>query len=142
MHVIYKSADEAGLGEEARRVMVHPDLLRENVDGEAILWARERLLSRPERRKLLIVVSDGAPVDDSTLQANGPSYLFRHFKAVVADVEADARLTIGGVGIAHDVEACYWLAATAVTPTALTEAVLRLLPQMLAEATRDSDVPA
>ena len=115
--------------------MVHPDLLRENVDGEAILWARDRLLNRPERHKLLIVISDGAPVDDSTLQANGSNYLFRHMKAVVEDVEADTRLTIGGVGIAHDVEAYYWLATTALTPADVKDAVLRLLAQMLAETT-------
>ena len=133
MHVIYKSATESALGNEARRVMVHPDLLRENVDGEAILWARDRLLNRPERHKLLVVISDGAPVDDSTLQANGPNYLFRHMKAVLNDVEADTRLTIGGVGIAHDVEAYYWLATTALTPADVKDAVFRLLAQMMAE---------
>ncbi|HTU09703.1 MAG TPA: hypothetical protein VMG08_02295 [Allosphingosinicella sp.] len=132
MHVIYKSADEAGLGGDARRVMVHPDLLRENLDGEAILWARDRLLARAERRKLLIVISDGAPVDDSTLQSNGPTYLFRHLKTVLEDAEADPRVTIGGVGIACDVGALYRLASTALTPDDLTDAVLRLLPQMLA----------
>src|SRR4051812_30734720 len=78
MHVVYKSTEEPPLGEEARRVMVHPDLLRENIDGEAILWAWDRLAARPEPRKILIVISDGAPVDDSTLMENGLSYLYRH----------------------------------------------------------------
>ena len=71
MHVIYKSADEQSLRVEARKAMVHPDLLRENVDGEAVLWARDRLAARPERHKLLMMISDGAPVDDSTLATNG-----------------------------------------------------------------------
>ena len=132
MHVIYKTADEACLGVEAREVMVHPDLLRENVDGEAILWARERLMARPEPHKLLIVISDGAPVDDSTLQANGPSFLYRHFMQVVREVEADEQIRIGGVGINHDVEACYWLAETALTPDDVLAATIRLLESMMA----------
>ncbi len=133
MHVIYKSANEAGFGVEARKVMVHPDLLRENVDGEAILWARDRLAARPEPNKLLLVVSDGAPVDDSTLQSNGPSYLYRHVKSVLREAEADPQLTLGGVEINHDIEVFYGLAERAPTPSDVPDAAIRLLQRMLAE---------
>lgn len=134
LHIIYKSADEPAMSAEASRIMVHPDLLRENVDGEAIIWARERLAARPERHKLLIVISDGAPVDDSTLAANGPDFLYRHLMAVIRETEADERLVIGGVGLGHDVEACYWLARTAKTPLHLWTATTELLGMMLASA--------
>jgi cobaltochelatase CobT len=133
MHVIYKSADESTLGAEARRVMVHPDLLRENVDGEALLWARDRLIARPERHKLLIVVSDGAPVDDSTLQANGPSILHRHIMKVVHDVEAEG-LIVGGVGINHRVEAYYFRSVAVTELGQLPDAMVRVLEQMLRDA--------
>lgn len=134
MHVIYKSADEPILSDEARRVMVHPDLLRENVDGEAILWASKRLGERPERHKLLMVLSDGAPVDDSTLASNGPSYLYRHLIAVLQEIEAEGNLTIGGLGINHDTHAFYWLAETARTPEAIPNEAASLLGQMLRAA--------
>jgi len=133
MHVIYKSAEEAVLGEEARHVMVHPDLLRENIDGEAIQWARERLDSRPEPHKLLIVVSDGAPVDDSTLAENGPNYLYRHLMTIFREIEADDRLTLGGIGINHRVEEYYPLSETVLSPDDLPEASVRLLEALIAE---------
>lgn len=131
MHIIYKSADDSELSVEARRIMVHPDLLRENVDGEAILWARDRMVARPESHRLLMVISDGAPVDDSTLASNGPSYLYRHLMTVLREIEADALFTIGGVGIGHDVERLFWLAETAPTPADVPKATMRLLEQML-----------
>ena len=77
MHIVYKEVDEIELRTPARRAMLHPDLLRENVDGEALLWAAQRLSAYAERHKLLIVISDGAPVDDATLLRNGLSYLQR-----------------------------------------------------------------
>lgn len=138
MHIIYKPADEAELSDESRKIMVHPDLLRENVDGEAILWARDRLAKRPEPHKLLIVISDGAPVDDSTLQCNGPSYLFRHLMLVAREIEADPGFIIGGLGINHDVERCYWHAQTALTLHDIPDAIMRLLCHMIA-AERSAD---
>jgi cobaltochelatase CobT len=138
MHVVYKSADAPVLGDEARRVMVHPDLLRENVDGEALLWARERLAALPERHKLLIVISDGAPVDDSTLTENASDILWRHLMAVREEIEADPQFVLGGVGLAHDVEAYYWLAETAPTAADLPDATVRLLERMLAAASESA----
>lgn len=131
MHVVYKSADDPPLNEAARQVMVYPDLLRENIDGEAILWAWERLAARPERRKILIVLSDGAPVDDSTLTQNGPSYLWRHLKAVLHQLGEVPSLSLGGVGIEHRVESLYPTSEAVETLDDLPRACIRLLEKLL-----------
>jgi cobaltochelatase CobT len=132
MHIVYKSADDPPLDDAARRVMVHPDLPRENIDGEAILWAWERLMARPERAKILMVLSDGAPVDDSTLTQNGPSYLYRHLQAVLHKLGKEPSLLIGGVGIEHRVESLYPMAETAESLDDLYPACYRLLERLLA----------
>jgi cobaltochelatase CobT len=139
MHVVYKSADDPGLDEQARTVMVHPDLLRENIDGEAILWAWERLTARPERRKILIVISDGAPVDDSTLAQNGPSYLYRHLMTVLRQIEEAPSLTLGGIGIEHRVESFYPLSETVEALEDMPRAGIRLLEKLLAASCRDGE---
>jgi len=106
LHLVYKSYDDK-LSEDAIRTMVHPQLLRENVDGEALQWAADRLDRRKEDGKLLVIVSDGAPVDDSTLVQNGPSFMVRHLSAV-RDAIADAdSIQLGGVGIGYDVGLYY-----------------------------------
>lgn len=128
-HVIYKSADEADLSEQSLAAMVHPDLLRENVDGEAILWARDRLMARPEPHKLLIVVSDGAPVDDVTLLHNGPAFLYRHLMKVLRDVQ-DEGVQMGAIGIRHRVEEYYPVAETVQQVEDVREAGLRLLQKL------------
>jgi cobaltochelatase CobT len=134
MHVVYKGADEAAFGEAARRVMVHPDLLRENIDGEAILWAWERLAARPEPGKILIVLSDGAPVDDSTLMENGPSYLYRHLKVVLRQMEEEPSLVLGGIGIEHRVESLYPLSETVTALEDMPRTGIRLLERLLCES--------
>jgi cobaltochelatase CobT len=83
------------------------DLLKENVDGEALLWAARRLRDRPEKRKLLLAISDGAPVDDSTLSANGPDYLDRHVKDVVAAIHREKDFRIAGIGLDHELSHYY-----------------------------------
>jgi cobaltochelatase CobT len=137
MHVIYKSAGEAALGDKARQVMVHADLLRENIDGEAIQWARERLDGYPEPHKLLIVISDGAPVDDSTLAENGPNFLYHHLMTVFREIETDDRLTLGGIGINHRVDEYYPLSETVLSPDDLPEAGARLLERLIAAAQKE-----
>lgn len=107
LHIVYKSAAEPDWPESSRQAMLHPDILRENIDGEALEWASNRLPSIAADRRLLIMVSDGAPVDDLTLAANGPSYLERHLLGVITATEARSDLTLGALGIEHAVDRYY-----------------------------------
>jgi cobaltochelatase CobT len=131
MHVVYKSAAEPALTEVSRNAIVHPDLLRENVDGEAVLWARDRLAALSVRHRLLL---------DATLTQNGPSILHRHIIKVVRDLEADG-LIIGGVGINHRVEAYYPRSEAVTALDDLPEAVARVLTRMLAAAAEKAGFP-
>jgi cobaltochelatase CobT len=107
-HIIYKSADtpwrrsKNNLG-----LMLKEGILKENIDGEAILWAYNRLKKRKEERKIIMVISDGAPVDDSTLSVNSPSYLEQHLKKVVQWIENNSDIEINAIGIGHDVTNYY-----------------------------------
>ena len=107
-HIIYKSADtpwrrsKNNLG-----LMLKEGILKENIDGEAILWAYNRLKKRKEERKIIMVISDGAPVDDSTLSVNAPSYLEQHLKKVVQWIEKNSDIEINAIGIGHDVTNYY-----------------------------------
>lgn len=106
-HIVYKRADETEWSAESRDAFLHPDVLRENIDGEALEWAEARLAALPPPRKLLVILSDGAPVDDSTLQQNGPSYLMRHLRATIARIEDERKIMLGAIGIEHDVGQWY-----------------------------------
>ena len=112
-HIIYKSADAPW-----RRVrpnlglMMKEGLLKENIDGEALEWAHRRMLGRPEARKLLMVISDGAPVDDSTLSVNPASYLEKHLRDVIAMIERRRAVELMAIGIGHDVTRYYNRAVT------------------------------
>jgi cobaltochelatase CobT subunit len=98
LYVVYRNASDTGpLDMEMFRTMLRRDMLKENVDGEAVEWAEKRLLARRERRKLLLLVSDGAPVDDSTIYENGDRYLPRHFEGVVRRIEREGRIEAGSV---------------------------------------------
>ena len=92
--------------------MLKDGLLKENIDGEAILWACDRLLARPEQRRILMVISDGAPVDDSTLSCNNGSYLDTHLREVIAKVEKQLPIELVAIGIGHDVTRYYSRAVT------------------------------
>jgi cobaltochelatase CobT len=107
-HIIYKSADMP-FSRAVRNiaVMLKEGLLKENIDGEALLWAHNRLCMRPESRRILMVISDGAPVDDATLSANNAGYLDRHLRQVIAQIEADKRVELLAIGIGHDVTRYY-----------------------------------
>ena len=103
-HIIYKSADNSW--RRSRRyfgAMLREGLLKENVDGEALAWSHERLLKRPEERKILIVISDGAPVDDSTLSANREDYLDNHLRQIILQIEKNSPIELQAIGIGHDV---------------------------------------
>ena len=112
-HILYKRADEPY--RHARRslgLMMREGLLKENIDGEALLWAHSRLLARPEERRILIVISDGAPVDDSTASANGGTYLERHLRQVIGWIETRSTVELAAIGIGHDVTRYYSRAVT------------------------------
>ena len=112
-HIVYKKADEpwrharTNLG-----LMMREGLLKENIDGEALLWAHARLMARPEERRILMVISDGAPVDDSTLSVNSGSYLERHLRQVIEWIEKRSSVELVAIGIGHDVTRYYARAVT------------------------------
>ena len=112
-HIVYKQADEPW--RRARRnlgLMMREGLLKENIDGEALLWAHGRLIGRPEERRILMVISDGAPVDDSTLSVNSGTYLERHLRQVIGWIEARSPVELIAIGIGHDVTRYYSRAVT------------------------------
>ncbi|HEY5723375.1 MAG TPA: cobaltochelatase subunit CobT [Allosphingosinicella sp.] len=112
-HIVYKKADEPW--RRARRnlgLMMREGLLKENIDGEALLWAHNRLIARPEERRILMVISDGAPVDDSTLSVNSGTYLERHLRQVINWIEARSPVELVAIGIGHDVTRYYARAVT------------------------------
>ena len=92
--------------------MMREGLLKENIDGEALLWAHSRLIARPEERKILMVISDGAPVDDSTLSVNSGTYLERHLRQVIDWIENRSPVQLVAIGIGHDVTRYYRRAVT------------------------------
>ena len=107
-HIVYKKADEPW--RRARRnlgLMMREGLLKENIDGEALLWAHNRLLARPEDRRILMVISDGAPVDDSTLSVNSAGYLESHLRKVIDWIEKQSPVQLAAIGIGHDVTRYY-----------------------------------
>jgi cobaltochelatase CobT len=112
-HIIYKQADAPW--RRARKnlgLMMREGLLKENIDGEALLWAHDRLLARHEDRRILMVISDGAPVDDSTLSVNSGNYLERHLRAVIRHIEQRSPVELIAIGIGHDVTRYYARAVT------------------------------
>jgi len=112
-HIIYKAADEPW--RHARRnlgLMLREGLLKENIDGEALLWAHARLLARPEQRRIIMVISDGAPVDDSTLSVNPGNYLEQHLRSVIDWIEIKSDVELTAIGIGHDVTRYYRRAVT------------------------------
>jgi len=112
-HIIYKRADQPW--RHARKslgLMMREGLLKENIDGEALLWAHARLLARPEDRRILMVISDGAPVDDSTLSVNSSGYLEQHLRKVIDWIEKQSPVQLVAIGIGHDVTRYYRRAVT------------------------------
>ncbi|MCA0003195.1 MULTISPECIES: cobaltochelatase subunit CobT [unclassified Mesorhizobium] len=133
-HIIYKSADHPW--RRARRnlgLMMREGLLKENIDGEALLWAHNRLIARPEQRKILMMISDGAPVDDSTLSVNPGNYLERHLRAVIELIETRSPVELLAIGIGHDVTRYYRRAVTIVDAEELAGAMTEQLASLFAE---------
>jgi cobaltochelatase CobT len=127
-HIIYKRADEPY--RHSRRslgLMMREGLLKENIDGEALLWAHARLLARPEERRILLVISDGAPVDDSTASANGGTYLEKHLRQVIGWIEGRSNVELAAIGIGHDVTRYYTRAVTIMDAEQLGGALIEQL---------------
>ncbi|MEJ5086005.1 cobaltochelatase subunit CobT [Brucella pseudogrignonensis] len=133
-HIIYKRADAPW--RRARRnlgLMMREGLLKENIDGEALIWAHQRLLARPEQRKILMMISDGAPVDDSTLSVNPGNYLERHLRAVIEEIETRSPVELIAIGIGHDVTRYYQRAVTIVDAEELAGAMTEQLASLFEE---------
>ena len=112
-HIVYKAADAPW--RRARKnlgLMLREGILKENIDGEALLWAHQRLLGRTEQRRILMVISDGAPVDDSTLSVNPGNYLERHLREAIEWIETRSPVQLVAIGIGHDVTRYYKRAVT------------------------------
>ena len=133
-HIIYKSADAPW--RRARKnlgLMLREGLLKENIDGEALRWAYRRLVSRPEHRRILMVISDGAPVDDSTLSVNPGNYLERHLREVIREIESRDAVELIAIGIGHDVTRYYRRAVTIVDAEELGGTVMKKLAELFDE---------
>jgi cobaltochelatase CobT len=133
-HIVYKAADAPW--RRARKnlgLMMREGLLKENIDGEALDWAHKRLLGRPEQRKILMMISDGAPVDDSTLSVNPGNYLERHLRWVIEEIETRSPVELIAIGIGHDVTRYYRRAVTIVDAEELGGAMTEKLAELFAE---------
>jgi cobaltochelatase CobT len=136
-HIIYKAADAPW--RRARRnlgLMMREGLLKENIDGEALMWAHQRLIARPEQRRILMVISDGAPVDDSTLSVNSGHYLERHLRTVIGEIENRSPVELLAIGIGHDVTRYYRRAVTIVDVEQLGGVLVEQLAELFEEEPR------
>ena len=133
-HIIYKAADTPW--RRARKnlgLMLREGLLKENIDGEALRWAYRRLLGRPEHRRILMVISDGAPVDDSTLSVNPGNYLEKHLREVIREIESRDVVELIAIGIGHDVTRYYRRAVTIVDAEELGGTMMKKLAELFDE---------
>jgi cobaltochelatase CobT len=136
-HIVYKAADAPW--RRARKnlgLMMREGLLKENIDGEALIWAHQRLVHRTEQRRILMVISDGAPVDDSTLSVNSGHYLERHLRTVIAEIENASPVELIAIGIGHDVRRYYRRAVTIVDVEQLGGAITDQLAELFDEEPR------
>jgi cobaltochelatase CobT len=136
-HIVYKPADAPW--RRARRslgLMLREGILKENIDGEALLWAHNRLIARSEQRRILMVISDGAPVDDSTLSVNPGNYLEKHLRQVIDEIEKYSPIELTAIGIGHDVTRYYRRAVTIVDAEQLGGTMLERLAELFDEDTR------
>jgi len=141
-HIIYKAADAPW--RRARKnlgLMMREGLLKENIDGEALDWAHKRLLARPEQRRILMMISDGAPVDDSTLSVNPGNYLERHLRYIIEEIETRSPVELIAIGIGHDVTRYYRRAVTIVDAEELGGAMTEKLAELFDEKVEAAPPP-
>jgi len=137
-HIIYKSAEEPWRHAKSNLgLMMREGLLKENIDGEALQWAHKRILGRPENRRILMVISDGAPVDDSTQSVNPGNYLEKHLRYVIEDIETRSPVQLVAIGIGHDVTRYYRRAVTLLDAEELAGALTDNLADLF-----DEELPA
>ena len=133
-HIIYKTADAPWRrSKNALALMMREGLLKENIDGEALAWAHSRLVNRPEQRRILMMISDGAPVDDSTLSVNAGNYLEQHLRQVIHEIETRSPVELIAIGIGHDVTRYYARAVTITDPSELAGAMTEKLVELFEE---------
>jgi cobaltochelatase CobT len=133
-HIVYKRADAPWRrSKRSLALMMREGLLKENIDGEALAWAHGRLLARPEQRRILMTISDGAPVDDSTTSVNNQAYLETHLRQVIAEIESRGVVELVAIGIGHDVTRYYRRAVTITDPTELAGAMTDKLVELFDE---------
>ncbi|MEQ1612680.1 MAG: cobaltochelatase subunit CobT, partial [Hyphomicrobiaceae bacterium] len=130
----YKTADAPWRRSKRNlALMMREGLLKENIDGEALAWAHKRMLGRPEHRRILMMISDGAPVDDSTLSVNSGSYLEQHLRQVIDEIELRSPVELLAIGIGHDVTRYYRRAVTITDPSELAGAMTDKLVELFDE---------
>ena len=133
-HIVYKKADSPWRrAKRSLALMMREGLLKENIDGEALAWAHARLIARPEQRRILMTISDGAPVDDSTTSVNNGSYLEVHLRQVIAEIENRSSVELVAIGIGHDVTRYYKRAVTITDPSELAGAMTDKLVELFEE---------
>lgn len=134
-HIIYKQADLPWRRAKRNLALALKDgLLKENIDGEGILWAASRLVTRSENRKILMVISDGAPVDDSTISVNNSNYLDNHLRNVIRNIESTSQLELLAIGIGHDVGRYYNNAVTITDINDLGETMIDKMEELFSNA--------
>ena len=140
-HIIYKTADAPWRrSKNSLALMMREGLLKENIDGEALAWAHSRLVGRPEQRRILMMISDGAPVDDSTLSVNSGSYLEQHLRQVIHEIETRSPVELIAIGIGHDVTRYYRRAVTITDASELAGAMTEKLVELFEEKGEPEDV--
>ncbi len=137
-HIIYKTADAPWRrAKRSLALMMREGLLKENIDGEALAWAHHRLMARPEQRRILMMISDGAPVDNSTLSVNSGSYLEQHLRKVIEEIEQRSPVELIAIGIGHDVTRYYSRAVTITDPSELAGAMTDKLVELFEEHAKE-----
>jgi cobaltochelatase CobT len=140
-HIVYKPADAPWRrSKRSLALMMREGLLKENIDGEALAWAHRRLVARGERRRILMMISDGAPVDDSTLSVNTGCYLERHLRQVIEEIETRSEIELIAIGIGHDVTRYYRRAVTITDPSELAGAMTDKLVELFQDDARPAPV--
>ena len=140
-HIVYKSADQPmRRARKSLGLMLREGILKENIDGEALIWAHDRLIGRHEDRKIMMVISDGAPVDDSTLSSNSGNYLEKHLRHVITMIETRSPVQLLAIGIGHDVTRYYKRAVTITDVDQLGGTVMTELADLFDEDKRQTGI--